>query len=102
MELNTATDTEIYVELQRRRELAKAAELKLREEHAHWVLANCDDILKQVLKHSKSNCDDDNTTNAWDAKCTRCVLVRAQQDKYFDSSLRLTIDIHLEVLPELK
>lgn len=100
--LQSVTDAEIYTELGRRAKVAKEAEMKRRDEHAEWVVKNAFEILKLVPGHSKTNCSDQNTCNAWDGECTRCVLIRAQQDKYFDNSLKLAIDIHLEVLPELK
>jgi hypothetical protein len=102
MDLQNVSDADIQKELERRRQVATEQERNSRDLHRVWVLENKDKLLELVPAHNRTSCSDKNLANAWDGRCVRCVLMEAKAYNNFNADLKVVVDIHIKVLPELK
>ena len=102
MDLTNVSKEALLAELERRRQEEEIEERKRRDRDSRTALQHIDVLLSLVPEHSSKFCSDsdpyDGTLSGL-ARCTRCFLVKAKRDKWWDDIARL--EIHVRKLKDL-
>jgi len=79
-------------ELRKREQAITDAERQRKNEDADRIMQHIDALLLLVPKHSRTSCSDSNfDQNAYQARCTRCVLLEAERDGFWRNDIDLCI-----------
>jgi hypothetical protein len=76
---------ELEAELDHRKRVAEIREQELRLQEGKKFLSLLPSLLAVAGKHSRTSCNDTNLSNSFQARCTRCFLLDAQQSQCWES-----------------
>lgn len=106
MDVGKLTNQELAAEVNRRNAEARDTEAKRRKQFSQMLFTTepkhtlIEALLILHPDHSRTSCSDDNLANAYtDAercptgRCTRCVLMKAFKDDWWDEDLGIHIEI---------